>query len=773
MVVKRKLTMAGMPLQMRIGLSVLAALVVGLGLFSWVGLQAVRAATNRILDERLNRARIAAELLDQNLLHLLTHLQTAASSLVDIDSVTQFRLVADSMTHTLRDADTHALEVVLTDVSGRVRQRWQSSARATSAEFWLNPEAIRVLSTQTLTISNAFPTEDKQVVLAAAPVIGAPGKVVGMLAVTVDVGDFATSSFGRAMRIGETGYAEVVDGNGVVLIRTQPASAPRAAEQSDHPQRFATMISEGKAAVGTCHRCHEEKQSVTRRQDVLAFAPLATASWGVALRQSEEEALAPVRQLEQRLLVLGAIILVAVALLIWGIMRSVVRPILMLTAATQRVAVGDFRPAVPARRRDEIGSLSAAFGNMTEELRRSREQLLSRNRELSVLNSIAATVGRSLDQDLILGNALERVLEVTGAASGCMLLPNGENGKLAARARAGDASFFDCGAAAGASCACYQVLRSGQIMRVNHGSQCPQLRSEGDDPCGFVAVPLKSGVRTLGIMNIGCPAHALTDNDFRLLESIGYYVGMAIENASLYAESRQKEELRGQLLGRVISAQEEERKRISRELHDEHGQTLTGLLMTMDKMETMISPQQGQLRSKMEKARSLLSRLLDNLRLLTAGLRPPDLDGLGLTAAISAYAEERLGAAGIDFDFSVDDFDAVLPPPMETALFRIVQEAINNVIRHAQARSVRVRLGVEKGTVRVVIEDDGHGFQPHLDGQNTEGTLGLLGIRERAELLGGNLSIRSSPGRGTRLTVEIPLPEPSVAAELRVGRPGG
>ncbi|MDO8568482.1 MAG: HAMP domain-containing protein [Dehalococcoidales bacterium] len=754
----KRLSLSNMSLQAKISLPVLAGLVIGLGLFSWLGLQAVDTTTDRILEERLDRARIAADLLDDNLSHLELHLVTAADMVSDINSRTEFDAMAGSVERILRDADMSPLNIMVADKTGKVIQ---TRYGAPVIDFSRHPELVKMLQSGTPSVSNAVVDDaGEQVVLAASPIIKASG-ATGMVAVVVDVSDFGARSF-QAMRIGDTGYAEVVDSNGVVLIRTQPALRPRTAERSDHPQRFAQLISEGKAAVRTCHRCHEEQTSLPRQRDVLAFAPLTMASWGVALRQSEEEALAPTTQLERRLLLLGAIVLFAISLLVWLIMQSVIRPIRMLTAATQRVAAGDFKTNVPRRRRDEIGRLSAAFHTMTDELQRSREDLLSRNRELLVLNSVATTVSQSLDQDLILENALERVLEVSHAASGCVFLAGRDSGSLGIKALVGRPGLYDCGAPSGANCACYQVMRSGQTMAVNHPSQCPLLENSQDEkyPGSFIAVPLKSRARTLGTMNVGCPGQErFTDNDFKLLESIGYYVGLAIENATLYEDARQKEELRGQLLTRVISAQEEERKRISRELHDEHGQILTGLIINMDKMESMILPQQTQLMERMGKARGLLSRLLDNLRSLTVGLRPPDLDDLGLIAAITGHAEERLGAAGIVFKCDADDFERDLPPAMETALFRIVQEAINNIIRHAGAKSVFLQFALEQGKVKVIIEDNGQGFEPDLNSRRQEGSLGLLGIRERTELLGGTFKIYSRKGWGTRLTVEIPVPE--------------
>jgi signal transduction histidine kinase len=258
--------------------------------------------------------------------------------------------------------------------------------------------------------------------------------------------------------------------------------------------------------------------------------------------------------------------------------------------------------------------------------------------------------------------------------------------------------------------------------------------------------------------------YRFTDDDFKLLESIGHYVGLAIENSMLYEEARLKEELRGQLLARAINAQEDERKRISRELHDEHGQTLTGLIMNLDKMESIIPSECPQLKVKLEKARGLVSRLLDNVRVLTLGLRPPDLDDLGLIAAITSFVEDRLEAVGISprFEFK---YDGNLAPLIETAIFRIVQEAINNIIKHAGAKNVFIQLLLDSKKVTLTVEDDGRGFEPNARKKDRQGSLGLLGIRERIELLGGTFTVNSHPGEGTRLTIEIPILESAIVTK--------
>ncbi len=234
-------------------------------------------------------------------------------------------------------------------------------------------------------------------VLISAPISNEGGEIIGVLSSLIDIEQSGIGAFDPAITVGETGYTEIVDENGIVLARTSPGAPPEILEKSDHPGRFAELINQGKATVGTCHRCHETGEELQRRRDVLAFAPLSTASWGVAIRQSEEEALAPARQLETRFLLLGLTVLAGAFLLAGIMMRGIVNPIRMLTSATKKVAAGDFKAAIPVKRQDEIGELSTAFHTMTQELAKSRDELLLRSEYLSALNSIAVTVNQSLN----------------------------------------------------------------------------------------------------------------------------------------------------------------------------------------------------------------------------------------------------------------------------------------------------------------------------------------------------------------------------------------
>jgi signal transduction histidine kinase len=222
----------------------------------------------------------------------------------------------------------------------------------------------------------------------------------------------------------------------------------------------------------------------------------------------------------------------------------------------------------------------------------------------------------------------------------------------------------------------------------------------------------------------------------------------------LYRALREREELRGQLLRKVITAQEDERRRIARGLHDDTSQALVALVMALDTTATTLGP--GPARERLAEAKALAVRSLDDLHRLLFDLRPSVLDDLGLLSAIRWYAERHLEPLGIAVRCEFADLDGRLPPEVEIALFRVVQEAVTNIARHAEAETVLIQCALREGVMTVEIEDDGKGFDATRGPEPSGSGLGLLGIRERVELLGGRVDIESAPGQGTRIALAVP-----------------
>ncbi|MBI5628158.1 MAG: sensor histidine kinase, partial [Candidatus Rokubacteria bacterium] len=212
-------------------------------------------------------------------------------------------------------------------------------------------------------------------------------------------------------------------------------------------------------------------------------------------------------------------------------------------------------------------------------------------------------------------------------------------------------------------------------------------------------------------------------------------------------------------LGRIISAQEDERKRLARELHDETAQALATLLLGIRSLQGALPPEQTRQRDMLGRFLEQGEQALRDVRRTILDLRPSNLDDMGLVAALRSFAEDRLGSAGIQVKFATRGEERRLPGAVETALFRIMQEAVTNIAKHSRAATARILLEFGAHAFVGQVEDDGVGFDPATQ-QGPGGTgLGLQGMKERADLVGARLEVSSTPGRGSRVRVEMPLPE--------------
>jgi signal transduction histidine kinase len=221
-------------------------------------------------------------------------------------------------------------------------------------------------------------------------------------------------------------------------------------------------------------------------------------------------------------------------------------------------------------------------------------------------------------------------------------------------------------------------------------------------------------------------------------------------------ELRQRDEARGRLLDQVITAQEEERRRIARELHDETGQSLTSLTLGLASIAQ--AQDVGAIHRQAAELRALAGRTLDEVHNLSRGLRPSILDDLGLVPALERHLQEYQ-SRGLRVDLHALGLDGRLPGPVEIAVYRIVQEALTNTVKHAAAGAVSVLLECRDGALHIIVEDDGRGFDldQMLASADADRRLGLLGMHERAALLGGSLTVESAPGRGTTIFARVPL----------------
>ncbi|GAC1446804.1 MAG: hypothetical protein NVSMB56_08980 [Pyrinomonadaceae bacterium] len=237
---------------------------------------------------------------------------------------------------------------------------------------------------------------------------------------------------------------------------------------------------------------------------------------------------------------------------------------------------------------------------------------------------------------------------------------------------------------------------------------------------------------------------------------------LAAANRILQSEMTMRksaEDARVQLLHRLVGAHEEERRRIARELHDKMGQYLTALILGLNSL-TDICQDQPQSRTRLQRLLQVTDELVREVHHLAWELRPVVLDNLGLRAALENYLTQWSERAAIEVDFHVNNLDKQhLPSEIETTIYRIIQEALTNILKHAQARHVSIIIECQPNHVQVIVEDDGTGFDTErfLYKANTEGRLGVVGMQERAAMVKGTLDIESTPNAGTTVFVRIPL----------------
>ena len=264
-------------------------------------------------------------------------------------------------------------------------------------------------------------------------------------------------------------------------------------------------------------------------------------------------------------------------------------------------------------------------------------------------------------------------------------------------------------------------------------------------PSTGIFVPLLLQEQAIGVISIhdkiGTDEHDLrfTDEDMRVAEWFAQRASIAVD----LSKRVQRDTLR-----RIVAAQELERKRLSRELHDETGQALTSILLGLRSLEE--APALEDVRASAEALREVTVQTLQDVRRLAVELRPSALDDFGLVPALDRLVETFRDQTGLAVQLEAR-IDERLPSDVETALYRIVQEALTNVIKHARARNVSILLTRKGSTVAALIEDDGRGFSP---AETSDDRLGLTGMRERLALLDGTLKIESSPGAGTTIVAE-------------------
>jgi two-component system NarL family sensor kinase len=382
--------------------------------------------------------------------------------------------------------------------------------------------------------------------------------------------------------------------------------------------------------------------------------------------------------------------------------------------------------------------------------RKSDAKLKQRNRVLSILNTIASELNGSVDLPQALRTALEQVAELLELHTGWIWLLDEESGKpYLATAQNLPPGLANHPHKMEGSCYCLDTFEAGDLGGAANINvvRCSRLKKLMEGTGGLryhASIPLYAHGRKLGVLNVASPDwRELSPEDLRILHTVGDLLGIAIERARLFDRSIQ--------LGAA-----EERNRLAREIHDTLAQGLAGIALQLETADALAesAPSGEQVQKAIQQALALTRANLEEARRSVMDLRAAPLEGRTLAQALRALACDLAGTTGLDIRFEATGASRPLPVRIEVGIYRIVQEALANIARHAQARRAVIRLVTTPERVVCSIRDDGKGFDaariPH-------GRYGLIGMRERVRLLGGTLQLESASDAGTHLEVAVPL----------------
>jgi signal transduction histidine kinase len=394
---------------------------------------------------------------------------------------------------------------------------------------------------------------------------------------------------------------------------------------------------------------------------------------------------------------------------------------------------------------EEIVRLLAAQAAVAIENARLYESSRWWSRQLESLNEVSAALVTETDLSQLFELAVSRLRDLVGARVVLIELPTPDGRYVTVEAASGENASLLIGLRLEqARSKAGRTLARRRPERIDSLIDDPEIDQTAPrlvDAKAALYVPLLVHERAVGVIvayDKAGPDPRFSDAEMRVAEAFANRAAVALE----LSERVGREAVRGLLQGQEI-----ERTRLARELHDETGQALASILLGLKQIERQIGEEPVAL------IRELVGSALEDVRRLTTELRPPALDDFGLQPALERLAELVGSRSGLDVQLNVRS-SVSLPPEYETALYRIIQEALTNIVKHAGAHSISILVLDVEGAVRTVIEDDGTGFDPRTV---REGALGLVGMRERVSLLGGRFEVESARGAGTTLIVELPV----------------
>jgi signal transduction histidine kinase len=399
------------------------------------------------------------------------------------------------------------------------------------------------------------------------------------------------------------------------------------------------------------------------------------------------------------------------------------------------------------------------------ERRRAEEELRRRNRKLAALHAVTAAVSSSLELSEVLATLKQKLATELDIPAGAIFFRDEQADQfhledawglppatLARLMQSPVTSYLNEQVIHDRATVLRQALRDvAPFAAVRRGGGQP-----GWSDCLWIQLMAKGEVQGV-LALLGYARTAFPVSDYSFFHALGQEVGVAIQNARLFEQARAGHRQLRALSHRLVELQESERRLVARELHSEIGQLLAGLKLGL---ETRLRTQSEAGSGHPVELLMLVDELIGRVRKLSLDLRPGLLDDLGLLPALLWHFDRYTALTQVRVTFEHAGVEGRFPPAVETAAYRIVQEALTNVARHAGVQEARVRLVAQPGILVAQVEDAGKGF--HHAALARDAAAGLTGMQERAQLLGGRLLVETAPGAGTRLTAELPLGEPAL-----------
>lgn len=725
-------------LRARTVLSVLIPTALVMVAVAIIALYAYEQAARDVIQRRdTELARVSAAWLSDNLGQYSRILQSVAAE-DDIHSMDPGRLSS-----TLEKARTQLYVfdagVVVCNREGVALWSQPFAAEWQGADFPVASEFDKMRRTLQPTFSDVFrdAISGEDVILVAVPIVGNGDEFKGVLAGMSKIkypllGSIYTEVF--EFKVGRSGYAYLVDGNGRVIYH------PDGSQVGRYLADFVPVVRAAKGETGAILT-----EDATGETVISSFAPVSGTGWGLITQERWESVIGSIRGYSRLLLGLLLVGGILSGTLIFLSIERTLKPIKDLTHGAQRIARGDFDYAITAKTGDEIQALAQQFNAMASALKESyknlEQRVADRTRELSALYDVTTVASASLELPTVLQGSLDRILAVMGSGVGAIHLLDETKRLLRLSAWRGiapdivakiDPVPVDSGLAG-------WVIEHSEPLVVADIATGPRpllaIPTKGSH--AYVGAPMLARGRVLGVLSVvGERGRQFKEEEVTLLASIADQVGVAVENAQLYEQAQQAAALR-------------ERQRLARDLHDAVTQTLFSAGLIAEVLPRLWERDQEEGQRQLQELRLLTRAAMAEMRTLLLELRPAALVGMQLSDLLRQLAEVTTGRVRIPVIVTVEG-QRPLPPDVQVALYRIAQEALNNVAKHSRASQATVNLFCRPEQVELRINDNGCGFDPN---RGVPEQLGIGIIRERAEAIDATLTIEGEIGRGTQVTV--------------------